>query len=76
STTLLTADIKEVVIPNCKIIDENIINYSSHPFRRIDLVIGVGYQSRIADVNRVINHIIDQDTRIDNQRAVTERLGE
>lgn len=66
----------EVVIPNGKIIADNIINYSRHPFRRIDLVIGVGYQSRIADVKRVINHIIEQDSRIDKQRGVTVRLGE
>ncbi len=76
STTLLTADSKEVVIPNGKIISDNIINYSRHPFRRIDLVIGVGYQSRIADVKRVINRIIDQDRRIDQKRGVTVRLGE
>ncbi len=50
STTLLTADSKEVVIPNGKIIADNIINYSRHPYRRIDLIIGVDYQSRIADV--------------------------
>lgn len=76
STTLLTGDSKEVVIPNGKIIADNIINYSRHPFRRIDLVIGVGYQSRIADVKRVINQLIEQDTRIDRQRGVTVRLGE
>ncbi|WP_196209511.1 small-conductance mechanosensitive channel MscS [Citrobacter sp. Res13-Sevr-PEB04-36] len=76
STTLLTADSKEVVIPNGKIISDNIINYSRHPFRRIDLVIGVGYQSRIADVKHVINHIIEQDERIDQSRGVTVRLGE
>ena len=76
STTLLTADSKEVVIPNGKIIADNIINYSRHPFRRIDLVIGVGYQSRIAEVKQVINHIIEQDSRIDKQRGVTVRLGE
>lgn len=76
STTLLTADSKEVVIPNGKIISDNIINYSRHPFRRIDLVIGVGYQSRIADVKRVINRIIELDRRIDQKRGVTVRLGE
>ncbi len=31
STTLLTGDSKEVVIPNGKIIADNIINYSRHP---------------------------------------------
>lgn len=76
STTLLTGDSKEVVIPNGKIIADNIINYSRHPFRRIDLVIGVGYQSRIADVKRVITHIIEQDNRIDQKRGTTVRLGE
>ena len=76
STTLLTGDSKEVVIPNGKIIADNIINYSRHPYRRIDLVIGVGYQSRIADVKRVINQLITQDRRIDQQRGVTVRLGE
>lgn len=76
STTLLTGDSKEVVIPNGKIIADNIINYSRHPFRRIDLVIGVGYQSRIADVKSVIMHIIEQDKRIDQKRGTTVRLGE
>lgn len=76
STTLLTGDSKEVVIPNGKIIADNIINYSRHPFRRIDLVIGVGYQSRIADVKRVITQLIEQDKRIDQQRGFTVRLGE
>ena len=76
STTLLTGDSKEVVIPNGKIIADNIINYSRHPFRRIDLVIGVGYQSRIADVKSVITHIIEQDKRIDQNRGTTVRLGE
>ncbi|MFJ2976704.1 small-conductance mechanosensitive channel MscS [Kluyvera sp. NPDC087067] len=76
STTLLTADSKEVVIPNGKIIADNIINYSRHPFRRIDLVIGVGYRSRIADVKKVILDIIEQDKRIDKNRSVTVRLGE
>ncbi|EHB1600272.1 small-conductance mechanosensitive channel MscS [Salmonella enterica] len=76
STTLLTADSKEVVIPNGKIIADNIINYSRHPYRRIDLIIGVDYQSRIADVKSVIHRIIEQDHRIDKTRDITVRLGE
>ena len=76
STTLLTGDSKSVVIPNGKIIADNIINYSRHPMRRIDLVIGVGYHSRIADVKRVITSIIEQDSRIDQKRGFVVRLGE
>lgn len=76
STTLLTADNKEVVIPNGKIIADSIINYSRHPFRRIDLVIGVGYQSRIAEVKQIIQAVIDADKRIDKSKGMTIRLGE
>ncbi|EPK7360327.1 small-conductance mechanosensitive channel MscS [Kluyvera ascorbata] len=76
STTLLTGDSKSVVIPNGKIIADNIINYSRHPMRRIDLVIGVSYHSRIADVKRVITSIIEQDSRIDQKRGFVVRLGE
>ena len=76
STTLLTADNKEVVVPNGKIIADSITNYSRHTFRRIDLVIGVGYQSRIAEVKGVIQQVIVQDARIDKERGITVRLGE
>lgn len=76
STTLLTSDSKEVVIPNGKIIADSIVNYSRHPFRRIDLVIGVGYQNRIADVKAVITAVIKADTRVDKSRDITVRLGE
>lgn len=76
STTMLTPDNKEVVIPNGKIIADSIVNYSRHDYRRIDLVIGVGYQSRIADVKAVMLDVIEHDPRIDRARGVTVRLGE
>uniref|UniRef100_UPI0032987D4E mechanosensitive ion channel domain-containing protein n=1 Tax=Salmonella enterica TaxID=28901 RepID=UPI0032987D4E len=68
SNTLLTAYSKEVVIPIGLIIADNIINYSRHPYRLIDLIIGVDYHSRIADVTSVIQRIIEQDHRIDKTR--------
>lgn len=76
STTLLTSDNKEVVIPNGKIIADNIINYSRHAYRRIDIIIGVGYQSSISNVKSVIFNVIEKDIRIDRERGVTVRLGE
>lgn len=76
STTLLTADNKEVVIPNGKIIADSIVNYSRHPFRRIDMTIGVSYDSQIPEVKRVIQTVIDSDRRIDKMRDTTVRLAE
>lgn len=76
STTLLTSDNKEIVIPNGKILADSITNYSRHAYRRIDLMIGVGYRSRIADVKAVMLTVIERDVRIDRNRGVTVRLGE
>ncbi len=76
STSLLTADRKEVVIPNGKIIADNIINYSRHPHRRVDIVVGVGYGSHIPQVKRVISGVLREDMRIDQSREITVRLNE
>lgn len=76
STTMLTADNKEVIIPNGKIIADSIINFSRHPYRRIDLSIAVGYDSMLQEVKNVIKSVIDSDKRIDKQRGVTVRLAE
>lgn len=75
-TTLLTSDNKEVVIPNGEIIADNIINYSRHTYRRIDLVIDIGYQSHIADVKAVMLTVIERNKRIDRAHGVMVHLGE
>ncbi len=51
STTLRTADDRIIVIPNGKIIADNIINTSREPNRRQDIV-GVAYDSDIDVVKK------------------------
>lgn len=74
STTLLTVDNKEVIIPNGKVIADSIVNYSCHPFRRIDLTLGVASETKIVQVKQVIQAIIDNEKRIDQSRGTTVRL--
>ncbi len=74
STTLLTVDNKEVIIPNGKIIADSIVNYSRHPYRRIDLTLGVACHSQISHVKQVIQTLIDNEKRIDHSRGTTVRL--
>ncbi|MFW0975648.1 small-conductance mechanosensitive channel MscS [Leclercia pneumoniae] len=76
STTLRTIDGRIVVIPNGKIIANNIINFSREPVRRNEFIIGVAYDSDIDKVKQVLTNIIDSDDRILSDREKTVRLHE
>ncbi|AJJ10531.1 mechanosensitive ion channel family protein [Yersinia rohdei] len=76
STTLRTVDDKIIVVPNGKIIANNIINTSREPNRRTDMVIGVAYDADIDVVKKVLGDIIAADSRIMHDKGVTVRLNE
>jgi len=49
----------QVIVPNSTITDGIIINYSKKPTRRVDLVIGVGYDDDLAKTKKVLEKILD-----------------
>ena len=54
TTKLLSPDNKEIIIPNGALSNNNIVNYSSQPQRRIDMVFGVGYDSDIKQTKEIL----------------------
>lgn len=76
STTVKTPDNKVIIIPNGKLLTDNITNYSIKEIRRLDLVIGVGYNDSIDQVKQVIGEILSQDARILKDPAPTIGLVE
>ena len=64
NTLLRTPDNKAVIVPNSKVTGDNITNYSAKEMRRIDLVIGVGYEDDLKKVRQVIEEILTADDRI------------
>ncbi|OKP04198.1 small-conductance mechanosensitive channel MscS [Xenorhabdus eapokensis] len=76
STTLRTADGRIIVIPNGKIIADNIINTSREPDRRTQIMVGVAYDADIDEVKRVLDDVIQADKRIQHEKGVTIRLHE
>jgi len=64
TTTLLTSDNKTIIVPNGKIGNDNIINYSTQPTRRVDLTVGVAYDADLKHVRKVLENIIAGDERI------------
>lgn len=71
TTELRTPDNKAVTIPNARVLDSNIINYSSTGTRRVDMVVGIGYGDDIDHARNVIQNIIDADKRILKDPAPT-----
>jgi small conductance mechanosensitive channel len=64
STTLLTADQRTITVPNSSVMGGPITNYSTSPSRRLDLVIGVSYDSDIVEVKRLLREIVESDERV------------
>jgi len=76
STTLHTADNKQVIIPNGAIYSHVITNYSATGTRRIDMVFGIGYEDDIAKARAIIEEILKSDSRVLNDPEYVIAVGE
>lgn len=64
TTTLNTVDNKVVIIPNAKMMGDNIINFSAKDTRRVDLDFGVGCHENIDMVRKNIGEVVDREARV------------
>lgn len=76
NTTLVTIDNKVIFIPNSKLINDNIINYSEKDTRRIDLVFSISYEDDIDKTKNIIRSLIDADPDILKEPAALIVVGE
>jgi len=64
ATLMHTGDNQRIVVPNSAIFSGTIVNTSALSTRRIDLVIGIGYDDNIGQARDIIMGIIEADERI------------
>jgi len=64
TTELATPDNVKIMVPNGKIYGDIITNYSANDTRRVDLVIGIGYESSIRKAIEIIMALIKADERV------------
>lgn len=64
NTIMRTGDNQEIIIPNSHIYGGSIINLTKRTTRRIDLVIGIGYDDNIGKAKQIIEDIISKHTLI------------
>ena len=76
STIMKTGDNKTIIIPNSNIMGGNITNYSLKPTRRIDMVIGIGYDDDIKKAKAVLEEIMSQEERVLKDPEVTIAVAE
>ncbi len=63
-TLMHTGDNQRIIVPNSAILGGNIVNTSAMPTRRIDLIIGIGYDDNIGQARDIIMAIVEADERI------------
>lgn len=68
-TELATVDNVQIIIPNSEAWSTSIVNYSAHDRRRVDLTIGIGYDSSIEEAIATIRKVIDADPRVSGEPA-------
>jgi small conductance mechanosensitive channel len=64
TTTVSSPDNVKVIVPNSKIYGDTISNYNGFDTRRVDMVVGIGYDSSIPDAVRIVQEVLAQDERI------------
>jgi small conductance mechanosensitive channel len=64
TTQLKTPDNKTVIVPNAKMTDDNIVNWTVKGTRRVDLVMGIGYEDDIDKARSIMAEIIAADSRV------------
>ena len=64
NTVMKTPDNVKVYVPNSSITAGNIKNFSAEPVRRIDLVIGIGYEDDLKKAKNLLKKILESHPKV------------
>lgn len=71
NTILHTPDKKVVVMPNSEITSQSVTNYNDQMYRRIDMIIGIGYDDDIKKAKSLLQKILDEEWRVIEDMTMT-----
>ncbi len=70
-TKLTTGDNREALIPNGSLANGNMINVTANPTRRVDITVGIGYNSDLKRAKEILKKLGEQDPdRLEDQEVV------
>ena len=76
ATLMHTGDNRRIIVPNSAIFSGTIVNNSALATRRIDLVIGIGYDDNIGQARDILMGIMEADERILKEPAASVSVAE
>ncbi len=73
STTLLTPDRRTITVPNAKLLDGPIVNFSASETRRLDLTVSIAYEADVVKAKEILTRLVEEDPRV--LKEPTPRIG-
>lgn len=64
ATLIDTLDNKRIVVPNTKMSNDTLINYSKNKTRRVDIVFGVGYNDNLDLAKSILTEIANKQDKV------------
>ena len=64
NTVLKTPDNKTIIIPNGKLSNGSITNFTTEPTRRVDMTFGIGYSDDIKKAKDILNKLVENESLI------------
>lgn len=75
-TEFKTPDNKKIIVPNSRVMNDTITNYSAEKTRRVDFTFGVGYEDDIKKVSKILKEIVERHKKILKDPAPLVRVSE
>lgn len=76
NSIFITPDNQKIIIPNGAITGGSITNINAHSTRRVDLVVGIGYDDDIKKAKDVLNDIVSSNEKVLVDRGITVAVSE
>ncbi len=76
NSVFTTPDNQSIIVPNGAITSDSITNVNAHDTRRVDLVVGIGYDDDIKKAKNVLNDIIKSNEKVLLDKGVTVAVSE
>ena len=76
NSVFITPDNQKIIIPNGAITSGSIVNINANDTRRVDLIVGIGYNDDIKKTKEVLNDIINTHGNILLDKGVTVAVSE